>query len=296
MGNTNKNFNRAKKLKNDEWKTNIESIELELGHPKDMKRKYSMWLDNVLCCCNDIDGAFRDYFTEMALFHASTIERYQPIWQVVFTEYKESGQARMVKIDRDGKKTESLLKGNGDFESNEIKELIKEATFIITNPPFSKFRKFVELLTKYKWHQKKFLIIGPKNACAYKWYFELWKEGKINYGNTFNDNFWFQNKEGEWKIFRNIAWHTNLIAQKWPFVVGPKYKKENYFMLENYPAIFVDKVKNIPVDYDGLMAVPPSFGYRLDKNQFELVDRIEPIIDGKKKYTKIIIKKIKNVL
>ena len=282
MKQSNKKFNRAKKLKNDEWRTYIVDITKEL-------RAISFWGDTVLCCCNDYDSAFKDYFVNLMANYTNF--KTPPIVKAIFTEYNPNGNAKVLEVNSELKTTKKILKGKGDFASEEVIALIKEATIIVTNPPFSKFREFVELLIKY---DKKFVIIGPKNACAYRWYFKLWKEWEIDYGDTVDDNFWFQNKEGEWTKFRNIAWHTHLVAglDKEKFLRGPNYVKESYPLLENYPAIYVDKVDNIPIDYKGLMAVPPSFGYRLNKDQFEIVDIIEPIIKGKRKYTKIIIRNL----
>ena len=62
------------------------------------------------------------------------------------------------------------LKGDGDFRSKECIELLKQTDIVVTNPPFSLFREYVEQLMKYK---KKFLIIGTWNAVAYKEIFKL---------------------------------------------------------------------------------------------------------------------------
>ena len=290
MKQSNQKFNRAKKIKNDNWKTWTENIINELGEPEELIRPcYPMWLENVLCCCNDFGSNFENYFRD--LFCEEKKKNFPSIAKVVLTEYKIKGRSKVLEITWNQEEDKvKLLKGNGDFASKEIINLIKKSSIVITNPPFSKLREFIELLVKLN---KKFLIIGPKNACAYRWYFKLWKEGKVGYGQNFNDNFWFQNQKGEWKKFGNIAWHTNMKITKWDFIMGPEYKEGKYPFLENYKeCIFVDRASNIPVNYKGLMAVPPSFGYRLNKLQFELIDIIEPVINGERKYTKIIIRNL----
>ena len=284
MKQSNKKFNEAKKLKNDEWKSYIVDIELGL-------RQTKLSIADVICCCNDYDSDFKNYFANVLARNKGT--KWPPVAYATFVEFNPKGKAKVLEVDCDLKVKQKTLKGTGDFASEEVIDLINKANIVITNPPFSKFREFVELLVKL---EKSFLIMGPKNACAYRWYFRLWKESKVWYGYTENDNFWFQNQKGEWKKFRNIAWHAKGISTKEkPFLLnGPKYKKENYLLLENYKnCIFVDKIKNIPIDYNDLMAVPPSFGYKLNRRQFDLIDIIEPVVNEKRLYTKIIIKKTK---
>lgn len=57
------------------------------------------------------------------------------------------------------------LKGDGDFRSEESMELLKQADIVVTNPPFSLFREYVNQLIDYN---KKFLIVGNQNAITYK--------------------------------------------------------------------------------------------------------------------------------
>ena len=283
---SNKSFNKAKKAKNDNWKTYIYDI---VKHMKQVSFDFA----DIICCCNDYDSEFRKYFENIMERAKGTIKT--PISYLTVVEYNPKGKARVFEMDNELKKKEKVLEGTGDFNSPEVINLIKEATVVITNPPFSIFREFVELLIKLS---KSFVIIGPKNACAYRWYFKLWKEGKIEYGYPATETFWFQNKKGEWKSFGNIAWHVGghvwVRGDKEYMLRGPKFKERKYPLLENYKdCILVDKISNIPVDYWGLMAVPASFGYKLHTAQFNLIDLIEPVINGKRGYTKIIIKRKK---
>lgn len=88
------------------------------------------------------------------------------------------------------------LKGDGDFRSNECIELLKEADVVVTNPPFSLFREYVAQLMEY---DKKFLIIGNKNALTYKEIFPLIQENKLWTGyRGFSGGMWFKaNYEGK---------------------------------------------------------------------------------------------------
>ena len=205
-----------------------------------------------------------------------------------------------------------LLEGDGDFRSEECVELLKQADIVVTNPPFSLFRPYVAQLVKY---DKKFLIIGNMNAIKYKEIFPLIKANKIWIGYNFNKTMEFQLDESyeKWNEIRDgkkygkvpaIAWFTNLDVKKHheKLVLTEKYDKAKYPKYDNYDAINVDKVKDIPKDYDGVMGVPISYLMHHNTEQFEIVgelnngsnnewDYAEPMIDGKVKYTRILIRR-----
>ena len=88
------------------------------------------------------------------------------------------------------------------------------------------------------------------------------------------------------------------------------YTPENYPTFDNYDAIFIDKVDNIPIDYDGVMGVPITFMSKHNPQQFEIVGLIAgnikglagipskigkdgPYINGKLKYGRILVRRIK---
>ena len=80
-----------------------------------------------------------------------------------------------------------------------------------------------------------------------------------------------------------------------PFVeLTNTYNPVDYPKYDNYDAIEVSKSKNIPMDYTGLMGVPLSFIYKLNQNQFELIDiwfcsKVLKL-SGKNLYARLIIK------
>ena len=138
------------------------------------------------------------------------------------------------------------LQQNGDFRSPESIELLKEADIVVTNPPFSLFREYIAQLMEY---DKKFLIIGNKNAITYKEFFPLLKDNKawIGYNNVKE----FRQPDGSMKKFGNIGWYTNLDIKKRheEIVLYKKYTPEEYPKYDNYDAINVDKVSDIPHKY-----------------------------------------------
>ena len=241
--------------------------------------------------------------------------------KLISTGYKKDG--RGVKLvydgDRNGNRTVddeevqvTELEGDGDFRSPECVKLLDEADIVVTNSPFSLFREYVAQLVG---HGKKFLILGNINAITYKEIFPLIKANKIWIGYNFNKTMEFQLDESyeKWNEIRDgkkygkvpaIAWFTNLDVKKHyeKLVLTEKYDKVRYPKFYNYDAINVDKTVDIPKDYDGVMGVPISYLMRHNPEQFEIVgelnsgsdnefDYATPMINGKMKYTRILIKR-----
>lgn len=195
------------------------------------------------------------------------------------------------------------LKGSGDFRSRECVEILKKADIVVTNPPFSLFREFVSQLEE---HNKKFLIIGNTNAITYKETFRLIKENKMRTGYTnFNVGMFFVVPDN-WKKYHHIdddgnkiarvstsCWFTNLQVDKHneDIILYKTYEgnEDEYPKYENYDAIEVSKVANIPADYNGAMGVPITFVDKHNPEQFEILGfthRNDPYNLKTKIYTK----------
>ena len=201
------------------------------------------------------------------------------------------------------------LKGNGDFRSEECIELLKEADIVVTNPPFSEFRDFIDVLERYS---KKFIIIGNTNALTYKEVYNLFKQDKIRTGYTnFNVGMFFivpdyyekyhHIDENGKKIARvsTSCWFTNLPVEKHKeyLTLYKHYNPEEYPKFDNFDAINVNTYKEIPVDYSGMIGVPVTFLDKFNPDQFELVkfrkgdDDKDLCVNGKCPYFRIIIRK-----
>lgn len=168
---------------------------------------------------------------------------------------------------------------------------------------------------------KKFLIIGNMNAITYKEVFPLIKNNKIWAGykcfgggmnmiqpkDTFDESktkSFTINEKGE--IIKNIMgviWFTNLEHNKRhsPITLTQTYDPAKYPRYDNYDAIEVSKVADIPMDYKGIMGVPITFMDKYCPEQFEIVgeaihgknsewDLFTPRVNGNKKYARILIK------
>lgn len=72
----------------------------------------------------------------------------------------------------------------------------------------------------------------------------------------------------------SVVWFTNLDTTKRheEIVMYKKYKPEEYPKYDNYNAIEVSKVADIPMDWNGLMGVPITFLDKYNPNQFEIIE------------------------
>lgn len=148
---------------------------------------------------------------------------------------------------------------------------------------------------------KDFLLLSNINAITYKDFFPLLKEGKARGGYNFNKVVMFETPEGEAKKQSGITWFTSLpTPNKRKLILTKKYKHTEYPHYDNYNAIEVGKVKDIPYDYECVMGVPITiFGYDLDNVevlQLCASHGKDPEwnmlqINGKDKYARILIKK-----
>lgn len=174
----------------------------------------------------------------------------------------------------------------GDFRSKECVKLLEEADIVVTNPPFSLFREYVAQLME---HNKKFLILGSQNAITYKETFRFIKENRMWLGYDNGGTKWFQvpndydiptesrkKVENGIKYFSmgSVVWFTNLDTTKRheEIVLYKKHNPEEYPKYDNYDAIEISKVADIPMNWNGLMGVPITFLDKYNPSQFEIVE------------------------
>ena len=183
----------------------------------------------------------------------------------------------------------TLLDGDGDFRSDECIGFLKEADIVVTNPPFSLFREYIAQLIEYK---KDFIILGNMNAITYKETFALIKANKLWTGYGFNISLVYKtpypnllesnrrfviskgkNPDDGYVKVPAICWFTNLEIEKRNerMVLYRRYSPSEYRKYVNYDAINVDKVTDIPIDYDGAMGVPITFLNKHNPEQFKLL-------------------------
>lgn len=327
----NQTLHSAKKQKKDEFYTQLSDIEKELKHYKSHFNGKT-----VLCNCDDprISNFFK-YF--------SYNFEYLGLKKLISTCYKNQDAdwfskhnvEKAIWLEYNGDKNGNRVpdaneigirefNGDGDFRSDECIELLKQADIVVTNPPFSLFREYVAQLMEYG---KKFLIIGNKNAVTYKEVFKAIKENHLWLGvRNINDDMWLFLPDDEEKYEKIVdgrkmkhiqaCWFTNLDHRKRNenLILYKKYTPQEFPKYDNYEAINVDKVVDIPCDYDGVMGVPITFLDKYNPAQFEILGLsasagynkdvvgiaflgekdARPLINGKNTYARIFIRKRKN--
>ena len=300
----NKNLSKARNRKNDEFYTRLEDITAEMKHYK------QYFCGKVIYCpCDKLFNIGRSNFTRYFLgkFHSLGIKK------LICTQYNPNGfgvakeydfEKCGIKWEYNGEKADGdfideseidtyFLKGDGSFDSPECREIMKNCDIVVTNPPFSLFRKFLAQIMEFN---KKFIILGNMNALTYKEVFPLIKENKIwlGYRNLGSDMFFEitdeykkvivkEKKEGSgWKEIdgevmgrvANACWYTNLehTKRKEKIYLDKTYNPTDYPKYDNYDAINVNRLEDIPKDYDGVMGVPITYLGKYNPNQFEIVD------------------------
>lgn len=333
----NKSLHAANRAKNDEFYTELADIDKELRHYKHhFKNK------TVYCNCDDPRVSnFFHYFSHnfetlglkklMATCYksqAADLFSQNDSEQAVYLIYEGDKNGNRVP---DPSEIQVLpLKGDGDFRSEECIALLKQADIVVTNPPFSLFREYVAQLVEY---DKKFLIIGNKNAITYKEIFPLIKDDKMWLGvtpmgtdmlfgvpdhyaetlvQTKKSGSSYRIIDGEVKARAQACWFTNLDHDKRheELILYKRYTPEEYPHYDNYDAIEVSKVAEIPCDFYGAMGVPITFLDKHNPEQFEIVGATEsegkgfsdglwdesskvaqPLVNGEKRYKRIFIKR-----
>ena len=298
----NSNLHRAKKAKNDEFYTRYEDIEAEV-----MKyRKYFRDKVVYLPCDDPIEkkSKFWSFFVDN--FDAFGIKK------LIATHYDENGKTYKTWIDTDNSgdgyiddadALQEELIGNGDFRSPECIEILSECDIVCTNPPFSLMKEFLPLILRYN---KQFLVIGPLNAITYKKIFPYVLEKRIWAG--YNNVRHFKDPEGNDRTMGNTFWYTNLPNRSLTdeIVLTKKYDSSKYDVFDERPDIInINRVADIPTNYDGLMGVPISFFQgKYNPNQFEIVGKIDngsdgdfdfckPFVNGVEKFQRLVIRRKK---
>ena len=108
------------------------------------------------------------------------------------------------------------------------------------------------------------------NAISYKEIFPMIKDNNIWLGIS-KSGMDFITSEGL-KIGINAVWFTNMDNNnKRILELTQRYDPDKYPKYDNYDAIEVSRIKDIPYDYDGVMGVPVTFLDKYCPEQFEII-------------------------
>lgn len=318
----NADLRKAKSGKNDEFYTSLEDIEKEM-------KNYRPQFKGKVVLCNCDDPEWSNFFNYFAINFG-----FLGLKKLISTHFSPDGHSYALVVDEqvdvngDGKidlkdAVKVPLEGNGDFRSEECIKFLDEADIVVTNPPFSLFREYVDLLVE---HKKKFLILGNMNAVTYKNIFRLFKENLMWYGYSIHsgdrefrvpDNYPLEasgtrvdEKGNKYIRVKGVRWFTNMnhnLRHKPLDLVGNVYSAEKYPKYDNYDAIEVSKTGLIPEKYFKPMGVPITFLDKYCPEQFDILGMDEAhgtghagnlwnggkkkaVANGKELYARIFIK------
>lgn len=327
-GNSNLHMSRAGKT--DEFYTQLSTIEDELRH-------YRKYFKGKVIFCNADDPAIGedgcDHYGDGLGGYTSNFFRYFQlnftqlgIKKLITTHYeadKPSYKFEIVSSDRDDQiglpdYVKTPLMGNGDFRSPECLSLLEECDIVVTNPPFSLMKEYLPLLIN---SGKQFLVLGNMNHAVYAEIFPYLFRQQVWLGHN-SGHFWFRvpdyyaekgtdfkiDEHGQkWRRMGNICWFTNMdIEKRHQSLIETLYKKysaEEYPQYDNYEAIHIKKVQDIPVDYYGVISVPITFLDKHNPDEFEIIGELKhgcdsefdyavPILNGENKYTRLLIRRV----
>lgn len=308
----NDNLHMSKSGRQDEFYTLLPTIENELKHYEDFFKGKT-----IFCNCDDPEWSnFWKYF-QMNFFNLQLKKlistHYEPegrSYKLVINSTEQNGQIGLPEFV----KTE--LDGNGDFRSPECMALLDECDVVVTNPPFSLSKEYIPCLME---SGKKFVVLGNLNHSTFKEIFHYIFDHELNIGYN-SGHFWFrvpddyEEKKTDFKIengvkyrrMGNICWYTNFdISVRHVSNITPykHYNEIDYPKYDNYDAIHIDNVADIPVDYDGIMSVPITYLAKHCDKDYEILGKLDggtadnpldlakPILNGNAKYKRIAIRK-----
>lgn len=311
----NKSLKAAVRAKEDEFYTQLTDIEKELRHYKQHFRgktilcncddpfesnffKYfvlnfnRLGIKKLIATCYSGSPIANQQLSLFDVLGQGEENANKPYKAIVTQVYDQTGDGGVDMLDvaelfKIGVNELVELTGDGDFRSEECVELLKQADIVVTNPPFSLFREYVALLLSYN---KSFIIVGNKNAVTYKEFFPLLMENKVWVGSrNMNQDFWLYVPDGapyekvdeSGRHIKHImaCWYTNLDIRKRheEMILVKRYNGSDYLQYDNYEAINVDRVQDIPCDYAGIMGVPVTFMDKYNPDQFEIIG----LVNGK---------------
>lgn len=268
---SNTHLNQSKVTKNDEYYTRLEDIEKELDH-------YRPYLKGkkVVCNCDNEDSMFWTYLT--------TNYNSLGLKSLTATHYNPSSTYRLDYIN--GQTVKTGVSGDGSFNSPTSRAILKDADLVITNPPFSKYKEFIDTIKN-----KDFIVVSSLNILTYSNIFPMFKAGQVRTGYTTLRK--FITPTGTEVELSSMPWITTLPVDRQELVLTATYNQTDYPTYSNYPAINVNRVKDIPSDYEGMMGVPVNFLNNHSYSQFKLIDKLNrPKLGEKLIYKRVIIERI----
>lgn len=310
---TKQSLYKAHKIKDDEFFTLFEDVSNEVSHYKEqLKGK------RIICPC-DWDESYNEeiVFKEEGFVGPSNLlDKGGTIKKIDIKASKKKIEKPLALIkcnfvkflvahaDAYGIKSISVSGYNpGNGKGVRFQDVdYSKYDLVITNPPFSQFRDFIDTMFK---NNMEFLVVGPITAITYKEVFNHIKDNEmwLGYAKQLSgfrlaDGTLILSKNPEGSVPRACKWYTNLdVAYRHDrMILTENYSPEKYPKYDNYDGIEVSQTRKIPHDYTGAMGVPVTFLTKFNPDQFEIVkfrkgdDEKDLSVKGKYPFARILIK------
>lgn len=180
------------------------------------------------------------------------------------------------RYDYDGNKITKIRIKSGKFQDNI--SIINEADIIVSSPPFSDYlvREYLKILINC---HKKYLFIGPLALWRKKDLIDYFKKNIVMADDTYIN--WFNTPSGIEKPVP-CAWFTNFKLKRNDLNTGKRLEDIEQQYVKSGKILVVKYVKNIPMDYDGIIATSERFITKINPKQYKILGTIDPIINGEK--------------
>ena len=266
---SNAHLGTSRRRKCDEYYTLYSDVERELRYYSPLLRGRSIY-----CNCDGKDSAFLKYF--LSNFEGLGLKR------LVVTGYNPSGCGFYCEYDAFNKLVMKPLSGSGSFDSDECRAILGEIDIVVTNPPFSLFRSFFNMLVE---SGKDFLLVAPTTCYTYADVFPLLMEGRVRAGVNELKNFLSPRDITSGsvigisgselvKTIGTTCWVTTLsfdMRYRRRINWSRRYSPERYPRFDNFDAIDVKHIKNLPIDYTGLIGISLRYILFHNPNDYELL-------------------------
>lgn len=261
----------AKHRADDEYYTPMSLIEDELSY---YDKTY--FYDKIVYCNCD-DWRWSNFYK----FFKNNFHEYK-LKKLIATHYcklwwsnDENEVAHEVIYDGKNEQVTILHNQDGSFSSAHSIKLLKECDIVATNPPFSIIRRHMGLIMKYN---KDFLTVAPLHAVGFKTMVKHIKDKKIKAGKNGGSLDYIIIKDGKEAIkgvpslfLTNLPNHivrTGIIKKSQQRL----FNEDEYDYYTNFPAaIEISYLKDVPINYAGIMGVPVSYIPFHDENEFEIL-------------------------
>lgn len=282
----NDNLLRARATRDDEFYTPYALVDDELSHyTSDLTGR------RILCDCSDmIDGKprafaawFADHYHDLHLRSLTVLEYHEPD---LFDQ-----RAHGVRWDYDGEQWKATnLRGSGGFDTPEAMTIRRASDVVVSNPPFSLWGQWLECQIR---DQVRFLALGPIAATGYTPTVRLLRQKRIWWGCTLlHGGAAFDRPDGT-TASAPAVWFTDLSSARQvrlPLEHIP-YDPEAWDTLDGDPTILFSPGASPIPDIDRTIGVPYSFIGRWDPDAYDILGKVDPVIDGERKFRRLLIRR-----